>query len=266
MGENLLSVNDNFALISIKFTGPRECFVPRPGRNNWHLDYSQIEMRFFVHFAKDRKMAKAIDADIHLAVACEIYNLSPAKVSSEQRKRAKMVNFGIIYGAGAKTLTKNMQKKGLDATQSGVTTMLAAYHHKYPSVRRLTQELKIELIRKGYITNPFGRRYHIPTEVAYKGINNLVQGTSADEMKRAMLECWLRLRKDGYRTKLIMTIHDELVFEIPKNEQAIVPAMLMKIMEKLDEYFVPLRVEAKVVTDRWSKKEDPKKLGLPPAA
>lgn len=249
-----------------RILGPRECFVPRPGRYNWHLDYSQIEMRFFVHFARDKKMAKAIDADIHLSVACEIYSLPPKKVSAEQRKRAKSVNFGIIYGAGVNTLTENMLKKGLDVTRSEVTRMLAAYHRKYPSVRQLMQALKIKLHRDGYIVNPFGRRYHIDVDKAYKGVNNLVQGTSADEMKRSMLRAWMWLRKHRYRTRLIMTIHDELVFEIPRNEERTVPAALIRLMKNEKEYFVPIHVEAKVVRKRWSQKVDPKKVGLLHAA
>lgn len=245
-----------------RILGPRECFVPRPGRYNWHLDYSQIEMRFFVHFAKDLKMARAVDKDIHLAVAVEVYGLPEKKISKEQRKRAKTVNFGVIYGAGVNTLTENMQKKGLPVTRSEVTKFLSRYHLKYPSVRRLSSELKRELHRKGYITNPYGRRYHVEIDKAYKGLNNLVQGTSADEMKYSMLKAWKWLRKHKYRTRLIMTIHDELVFEVPRNEEQRVIPKLIKIMENLHGYFVPIRVKAEVVTHCWSKKEDPKKVGL----
>jgi DNA polymerase-1 len=245
-----------------RLLGPRECFVPRNGRHNWHFDYEQIEMRLFAHFTRDIKMAKAIEKDIHLHVASEIYGLSLEKISAEQRKRAKMVNFGIIYGAGVRTLTRNMRKKGLDVTESEVTKLLEDYHRRYPSVRKLVTRLKQELARYGFITNPFGRRYHIEKEKGYRGPNNLLQGTAADEMKQAMVRIWKELRKKGYRSRMIMTIHDEIVLEIPRNEETVVPGLVMKLMENLVQYFIPIRVDAKVSTHCWSKKTDPKKAGL----
>lgn len=247
-----------------RILGPRECFIPRKGRRNWHLDYAQVEMKMFVHFAEDRKMAKAIDEDIHEAVAKEIYNKD--NVTKEQRKRAKEVNFGIIYGSGPKTMAETLTKKGLPTSDLEASHLVANYHRKFPSVRQITQKLKIKLHRDGFVENPFGRRYHIPTQVAYKALNYLCQGTSADIIKAAMVELWHWLRDNGFRSRIIKTIHDEIVIECPRSEEAEVIPHAMRIMEDLTSYFVPITVDAEINDRRWSDKKDPKKLGLSFAA
>ena len=254
-----------------RILGPRECFIPRVGRHNWHLDYAQVEMRMFCHFAQDKKMAAAIDKDIHLAVACEIYEKDEASITKEQRKRAKGVNFGIIYGSGAATMAETLTKKGLHTSKLEAATLVASYHRKFPSVRRITNEFKVRLHRDGYVANPFGRRYHVPTQVGYKLLNYMCQGTSADIMKKAMVECWKWLRaenrkrkKQGKRplkTRIIKTIHDEIVFETPPIEERLVIPQMMKIMEDLDSFFVPITVDAEVVTKRWSQKKKPQEVG-----
>ena len=197
-----------------RILGPRECFIPRRGRRNYHIDYSQVEMKFFAHFANDMDMAKAIEDDIHLFVAGEIYNLALDQVSKEQRKRAKGVNFGIIYGSGAPTMAETLTKKGLLTTVREATVLVSNYHRRFPSVRRVTSQLKSELARVGYVTNPFGRRYHIHLKKAYTALNYMCQGTSADLIKAAMVRVWKWLRTNYPEVKIIMQVHDELVLEI----------------------------------------------------
>ncbi len=248
-----------------RILGPRECFIPRPGRRWWMIDYEQVEMKFFAHFAEDDFMIKAIAEDIHLAVAAEIYHLTKDKVSSEQRKRAKGVNFGIIYGSGAATMAETLTKKGIITSIPEAALLVAAYHRRFPSVRRATNKLKIELNRTGYLTNPFGRRYHIPKKKSYIGLNYECQGTSADLMKQRMVRVWLWLRKMGYKTKIILQVHDELGFEMPRNEEHIIP-QLIEMMEDLTSYRVPITVDAKCVTKRWSKKHKPSEVGVNLAA
>lgn len=245
-----------------RILGPRECFVPRQGRRNWHFDYEQVEMKFFVHFAKDKDMAKAIESDIHLYVAAEIYQKPAEQVTKEQRKRAKGVNFGIIYGSGANTMSETLTKKGLLTTRAEAAQLVGAYHRRFPSVRRTTNDLKIELHRKGYVTNPFGRRYHIPTKFGYKALNYECQGTSADLMKAAMVKIWKWLRSQGLKSKILLQVHDELAIEIPPSEQAVVVPKIIELMQDLKSYFVPITVDAEVVTERWSKKDKPEKAGL----
>lgn len=251
-----------------RLLGPRECFVPRRGRRNWHFDYSQIEMRMFVHFAKDTDMAKAIDDDIHLYVATRIYKATKDKITKEQRKRAKATGFGILYGSGPATQAETLTQRGLPTTKMQATKVVASFHREFPSIKRLTNELKTLLVRQGYIENPFGRRYHIPQKFGYKGLNYLCQGTAADIIKAAMVKIWLWLRKnDHLKTKLILTIHDELVLEIPPSEQREVVPAIREMMNDKETYFIPVLSDAEVVTRRWSEKHDPvKDLGLKWAA
>jgi DNA polymerase I-like protein with 3'-5' exonuclease and polymerase domains len=244
-----------------RILGPRECFIPRRGRHNWHIDYEQVEMKFFVHFAEDKFMAKAIEGDIHLAVAAQIYDVRIELVTKEQRKRAKGVNFGIIYGSGPATMAEAMTKKGLITSVSEAATIVANYHRKFPSVRRATTKFKIELNRNGFVRNPFGRRYHIDKKKGYKSLNYMCQGTSADLMKAAMVRVWKWLREEGYKTRLILQVHDELGFEVPPSEAEEVIPKLMALMEDRTSFFIPITVDAEVVTERWSKKYKPQEAG-----
>lgn len=246
-----------------RILGPRECFIPRKGKYNWHIDYSQVEMRLFCHFALDEGMAQAIDEDVHQYVATKIYRKPRDQISKEQRKRAKATNFGILYGSGAKTQAETLTKRGLPTTEHEAKVIVAAYHREFPKVRKLTNSLKSMLLKKGYVTNPFGRRYRIPSRAAYKALNYMCQGTSADLIKRAMVDIWLWLRENGYRTRLIMTVHDEVALEVPRSEAREVIPTIMTMMERLDEFFVPITVDAEVITTRWSEKQDPvEDLGL----
>jgi len=245
-----------------RIMGPRECFVTRKGRLNWHLDFSQVEMRMFVHFSRDEHMAAAIDKDIHLYVATRIYKKPESEVTKEQRKRAKGTGFGILYGSGAETQAETLTKKGLPTTVGESTKIVAAFHREFPSIKRLTNSLKAELARKGYIENPFGRRYYIPTKFGYKGLNYMCQGTPADLIKAAMVKIWKFIRATGSRVKMLMQVHDELVLEVPPVEvYKVIPATI-QMMEDRVSYFVPITVDAEVTRRRWSEKQDPTDLGF----
>lgn len=241
-----------------RILGPRECFIPRRGRRNWHIDYDQVEMKLFVHFARDPDMAEAVKGDIHRYVASQIYHVAMDQVTKERRKRAKGVNFGILYGAGAGTMAETLTKKGLFTTVGEATILVANYHRRFPSVRRLTSELKIQLGRQGYITNPHGRRYHIEPKFSYRAINYICQGESADIMKAAMVVVWRWLRERGLKSRILLTVHDELVIECPQSEEAFVIPNVMALMENHTDYFIPITVDAEVVTHRWSDKRKPK--------
>lgn len=236
-----------------RLLGPRECFIPRRGRNHIHLDYSQVEMRLFVHFAEDDVMASAIDGDIHETTAAKVYKVD--KPTKEQRKRAKGVNFGIIYGSGAATMAETLTSKGLPTSVSEAKTLVSDYHAAFPSVRRVTDELNAELVREGFVTNPFGRRYHIPPKVGYKALNYMCQGTSADIIKQAMVAVWDYIIDHGMSSRIVMTIHDEIVLEMPPAEQHHIGA-IMDIMDDLESFFVPITTDAEIVKTRWSNKVD----------
>lgn len=245
-----------------RILGPRECFIPRRGRWNFHFDYEQVEMKFFVHFSQDEDMARAIEGDIHLYVASQIYHLPQDRVSKEQRKRAKGVNFGILYGSGPKTMSETLTKKGLVTTIAEATVLVAQYHRRFPSIRRITNEIKNDLIRKGFISNPFGRAYHIDVKFGYRGLNYLCQGTSADQMKLGLLKLWKWLRANGMRSKIICTVHDEIIVEIPPSERHVVPRMAIQLMEDRTSFFIPITVDCEIVKDRWSKKYKPSELSV----
>lgn len=244
-----------------RLLGPRECFVRRLGYRNWHFDYEQVEMKFFVHFARDRRMAKAIEDDIHLEVASIIYKQPRPKVSKERRKRAKAVNFGILYGAGPPKMAETLTQKGLPTSKLEASKLCADYHRSFPSVRKTTQALKRDIERQGFVVNPFGRRYHISTKESYKALNYECQGTSADLMKRGMLRVWKHLRKHGYKSRIIMTIHDEVVLQIPRNEEKKLVPEVRALLEDRTSFFVPITVGVEYVTHRWSKKKDFQDVG-----
>lgn len=237
-----------------RLLGPRECFVPRPGHRLFFFDYAQIEMKMFVHFAEDNSMAEAIDKDIHLYIASRIYKKPEADISKEQRKRGKATGFGILYGSGAETQAETLTKKGLPTSVIEAERLINAYHREFPSVRRLTKSLKDLLIAQGYVVNPFGRRYYIPHKLGYKALNYFCQGTAADIIKRAMVRIWRYLRESSLRSRLLLTIHDELVVEIPRSEERIVVPKIVEIMEDKTTYFVPITVDVEVTSSRWSEK------------
>jgi DNA polymerase I-like protein with 3'-5' exonuclease and polymerase domains len=244
--------------------GPRECFVTRPGQYNVHVDYSQVEMRMFSHFARDQGMAKAVEDDIHLYIATRIYKKPRDQISKEQRKRAKATGFGVLYGSGPPKQAETLTRNGLPTSKLEASLIVAAFHREFPSVRRLTNDLKIQLMRVGYIENPFGRRYYIPEKFGYKGLNYMCQGTPADLIKAAMVAIWKWLRAEGLwpRIRIIVQIHDELVFEMPRSLAAATIPQLTARMEDKTSYFVPITCEVEIADKRWSEKKDPSDVGL----
>jgi len=241
--------------------GPRECFTTRRGYVNYHFDYSQIEIRLFVHYAQDEELREALlnGADMHMLTALAIHHKKdPKNVTKEQRKVAKTVNFGIIYGAGAKTLAHSLTvKTGIPHTRAMAKSFLDAYHSQYPSVRRIMGKLKAEILRRGFVQNEFGRRHRVPVKANYKALNALIQGCAADIMKRAMLRVWHFLHEHGCRSRLIMTIHDEIVLEIWHEEEAWLVPKVKELMEMdSPKFFLPVPTDIEKTATYWSEKKD----------
>jgi DNA polymerase I-like protein with 3'-5' exonuclease and polymerase domains len=243
--------------------GPRECFVVRPGMRNWHCDYSQIEMRMFVHQARDVRMREALDDDIHLFVATQVYKKPKAEVTKEQRKRAKATGFGVLYGSGPPKQAETLTRNGLPTTKLEATQVVASFHRAFPAVKRLTGQLKQAIAREGYVESMFKRRYHIPSKFSYKALNYMCQGTAADIIKHAMVRIWRWLRRFYPTVKMILTIHDELVFQVPIDVPLRVIERIVRMMEDKESFFVPITVDVEVVTERWSEKHKPAKAGCP---
>ena len=236
-----------------RLTGPRECFIARTNRTNYYFDYEQVEMRMFVHFAKDEQMAEAIKKDIHTHVAAQIYHCTESEVKKEWRTRAKQISFGVLYGAGPDRIAEALTKNGLPTTRLEAEDLFVTYHRSFPSVRKLTNRLKLMILRNGYITNPFGRRYHIPSQFAYKALNYMCQGTAADLMKDAMVRIWTMIEQNKLQSRIIQTVHDELVIEIPREEEYFVTTF-KELMEDKSNYFVPITVSVARSVHRWSDK------------
>ena len=228
----------------------RQAFIAPPGFKLLAADYSQIELRIMAHLSGDEGLlaAFASDQDVHRATASEVFNTPLDAVSADQRRSAKAINFGLIYGMSAFGLAKQL---GLERSQA--QAYVERYFERYPGVRRYMDQTRDSARRQGYVTTVFGRRLHLPEINARNAqlrqyaersaINAPMQGTAADIIKRAMIgvAAWL----DAYqpRARLIMQVHDELVVEVPEGDAAEVGAAVVRIMEGAAELRVPLRVD-----------------------
>lgn len=241
-----------------RILGPRQCFTVRKGFVNYHFDYSQIEMRLYIHYAKDEKLKEALEngEDLHLSTAVDIFEKPADKITKEERKRAKSINFGILYGSGAKRVAETLTRMGIPTTQGEATKYLERYHRAKPTVKKLMWEVKGLLQRRGWIADEYGRRFRVPMKVSYKAINSLIQGCAADVMKFAMVRIWKYLKKHHCRSAILMTIHDEIVLEIHKSEEAKLVPKIKELMEQdSHRFFVPLTCDIEKTSTYWSEKK-----------
>jgi len=231
----------------------RQAFVAPPGFKLLAADYSQIELRIMAHLSGDEGLLAAFanDLDIHRATAAEVFNTPLAEVSAEQRRSAKAINFGLIYGMSAFGLAKQL---GIERGQA--QTYVDLYFERYPGVKRHMDETRNSARRQGYVSTVFGRRLHLPEinsrnaqrrqYAERSAINAPMQGTAADIIKRAMLGVASWLEEQRPEARLIMQVHDELVIEAPEDQVEAVGAAVARIMEGAAELRVPLRVDAGV--------------------
>ena len=232
----------------------RQAFIARPGYKIVAADYSQIELRIMAHLSKDEGLIKAFAAgkDIHSATAAEVFSVALADVSTEQRRNAKAINFGLIYGMSAFGLSRQLNISRHDAQK-----YMNLYFERYPGVLQYMEETRQLAKEQGYVSTVFGRRLYLPeitssNAMQRKGaeraaINAPMQGTAADIIKKAMIsvDAWI----DGLATdevRMIMQVHDELVFEIKQQELESYRMKIISLMEHAVELDVPLIVEAGV--------------------
>jgi DNA polymerase-1 len=228
----------------------RQAFIAESGYRIVAADYSQIELRIMAHLSGDKGLLKAFEQgeDIHRATAAEVFEVPLDEVSSEQRRSAKAINFGLIYGMSAFGLAKQLGIKR-EAAQNYVDL----YFERYPGVRQYMDDTRERAREQGYVETVFGRRLYIPDIKSSNGqrrqyaertaINAPMQGTAADIIKRAMLavDAWLAQEPEVH---MVMQVHDELVFEVPEKRVDEVSKKIIELMSGAAELRVPLLVEA----------------------
>ena len=228
----------------------RRAFVAEPGHKLISADYSQIELRLLAHAADipTLKEAFASGQDIHARTASEVFGVPLETMDKQTRSRAKAINFGIIYGISAFGLARQL---GIDAGEAA--TYINAYFSRYPGIRAYMEKTKEEARIHGYVTTPFGRRCTIPgiadrnmqkrAAAERQAINAPLQGGAADVIKRAMVRLPAALRHAGLRGRLLLSVHDELLFEAPEDEAETLAGVAKRVMEGAASLSVPLTVE-----------------------
>lgn len=245
----------NIPIRSVEGRRIREAFIAESGCSILSADYSQIELRILAHLSQDQRLVEAFKCkeDIHTRTAAEMFGLLPGVVTDQMRREAKVINFGIVYGMSSYGLAKEL---GISPKAAGA--FIDNYFQKYQGVKTYIDGALEEAKKKGYVTTLMKRRRYLP-EINSKNmaarqfaertaINAPIQGTASDLIKVAMIAIAKRIRHKGLKTKMIIQVHDELVFEVPDKELEVVQQMVKEEMESVVKLIVPLEVEA-----HWGK-------------
>lgn len=237
----------------------RQAFVVPKGQVMVAADYSQIELRIMAHLSKDEGLLNAFAAgqDVHKATAAEVFGVTVDQVTSDQRRSAKAINFGLIYGMSAFGLAKQL---GISRAQS--QDYIGRYFTRYPGVQEYMDETKAKAAKQGYVETLFGRRLYLPDINASNGIarqasertaiNAPMQGTAADIIKRAMIKVDEWLASSGLNARMTMQVHDELIFEVDAAQVDALVAGVKSAMEGAADLLVPLIVDVGV-GDNWDQ-------------
>jgi DNA polymerase-1 len=237
----------------------RRAFVPRKGWTMVSADYSQIELRILAHHADDEILIKAFrdDEDIHTRTATEVFQVFPSFATSELRNQAKVINFGIVYGMSPYGLSKE-----LGISQKMAKTYIDNYFKRYKGVKQFMDQTIIDARETKRTSTLLGRIRLLPDinssnknvrEFAERtAINTPIQGTAADLIKLAMINIDAAFREKGLRAAMLLSVHDEIVFEVPQEELATVKDLVKEIMEGIWELKVPLKVNV-VVGSNWAE-------------
>lgn len=235
----------------------RRCFIPEAGYVFLDADYSQIELRVLAHIAGDEDMRKAFESgeDIHTVTASQVFGVPISEVTHEMRSRAKAVNFGIVYGISAFSLSEDIGVYPKQAQQ-----YMDAYLEKYHGVRNYMDNIKKQAHEDGYVTSAFGRRRWVPELRSSNfntrsfgervALNTPIQGTAADIIKIAMIRVYKALKEEGLKARLILQVHDELIIECPAGEADRAAVILKGEMENAVSLSVAMRAEVSM-GDNW---------------
>ncbi|MEO7387236.1 MAG: DNA polymerase I [Gammaproteobacteria bacterium] len=229
----------------------RQAFIAKPGCTLLAADYSQIELRIMAHLSEDEGLLKAFaeDQDVHQATAAEVFGVSLPAVTTDQRRSAKAINFGLIYGMSAFGLARQ-----LGIARNEAQTYVDLYFSRYPGVKAYMDRTRVQAREQGYVETVFGRRLYLPDIRARQparrqyaersAINAPMQGTAADIIKKAMISVDHWLRQSGSEARIIMQVHDELVLEVPAAELVAVQKQVMALMSGAADLRVTLKVDA----------------------
>jgi len=229
----------------------RSMFVAAPGHMLVDADYSQIELRILAHISGDKAMQAAFlrGEDIHTATAAQVFDVPVGAVTHEMRRRAKAVNFGIVYGISPASLGQD-----IGVTTSEAKEYMERYFNTFPGVRAYMKEVVEQARKDGFVCTPMGRRRWLP-ELKFSNwnvrafgeraaLNTPIQGAAADIIKLAMIRVWHAIQEAGLQARLILQVHDELIVECPASEAETVQALLCHEMERVADYAVPLKATA----------------------
>ncbi|MEO9274486.1 DNA polymerase I [Marinomonas sp. 5E14-1] len=237
----------------------RQAFIAPTGYKMLAADYSQVELRIMAHLSQDKGLLDAFtkDADVHKATAAEVFEVALDEVTTEQRRRAKAINFGLIYGMSAFGLAKQ-----LDISRPEAAKYIKRYFERYPGVQQYMENTREGAKEKGYVETIYGRRLYLPDIKASNAmmrqaaertaINAPMQGSAADIIKRAMIKMHDWLQSTDLNVKMIMQVHDELIFEIAEKDLDAAQTKIVDIMQNSSKIDVPLLVEAGV-GDNWDE-------------
>jgi DNA polymerase I len=230
----------------------RKAFIAPPGSVLIAGDYSQIDLRALAHLSQDENLLQAFrqNRDIHAATAAQLFGVDISEVKADQRRLAKTVNFGVIYGMSEFGL-----EQATDLSREEAGKFISAYFQKYPGVSRYLEDTRQQARKTGYVQTILGRRRYIPEvnsanrmvrEAAERmAINMPVQGTSSDIIKVAMIDLYRAMLERGLRSKMVLQVHDELIFEVPESEVAEITSLVREKMSGAIQLSVPTRVDIK---------------------
>ena len=242
----------------------RKGFVARPGWKFVAADYSQVELRILAHVSQDEALLDAFrnDLDIHRATAASVHDVPLEEVTFEQRRFAKAVNFGLMYGMGAFRLARDS-----DLTLAEAENFIKTYFERFPGVRAYLDDTKTQAHQDAYVETLMGRRRYFPVfkrggvrnrqyvaAAEREAINHPIQGTAADIIKIAMIRLHNILNEGGYKTRMLLQVHDELILEAPDDEVEAIKTLLEETMSGAFELDVPLKVEAEVAQNWYDLK------------
>ncbi len=228
----------------------RAAFVPEPGHVLLSADYSQIELRLLAHLSQDPLLIESFrrGQDVHARTAAELFQVPVEAVSADQRRQAKTINFGIIYGMGALRLARS-----LDIPTKTAQAYITQYFARYGGIKSYMEGILVEARTRGYVATLQGRRRYVPdlqsknTQLAAAAermaVNTPIQGTAADLIKMAMVAIDRRLTQEKLRTRMLLQVHDELLFEVPEKEVERVKKLVRELMEGVMSLRVPLQVD-----------------------